>query len=191
MAILITGGAGFIGSNFIHAWFGATDEPVVNLDRLTYAGNMQNLAGLPPRASHCFVHGDIGDRALVDGLLAEERQLNRYVDAISDLAGGEVLIAPSTSPQPLLLPPMLSGPEGQPLAEPLQPLLQRAAATVAARAAASSDMSVIQPLDTLSAASSDASVWDAADDVPVPNLPWLARHQGARGRRSRAGAISA
>ena len=72
---------------------------------------------------------DSDNRSLVDGLLAEERQLNRYVDAISDLAGGEVLIAPSTSPQPLLLPPMLSGPEGQPLAEPLQPLLQRAAAT--------------------------------------------------------------
>jgi dTDP-glucose 4,6-dehydratase len=70
MAILITGGAGFIGSNFIHGWCGASDETVVNLDRLTYAGNMQNLAGLPLRASHCFVHGDIGDRLLVDGLLA-------------------------------------------------------------------------------------------------------------------------
>ncbi len=72
---------------------------------------------------------DSDNRSLVEGLLAEERQLNRYVDAISDLAGGEVLIAPSTSPQPLLLPPMLSGPDGQPLAEPLEPLLQRAAAT--------------------------------------------------------------
>lgn len=70
MAILITGGAGFIGSNFIHAWFGASDEPVVNLDKLTYAGNMQNLAGLPSSASHRFVHGDIGDRALLDGLMA-------------------------------------------------------------------------------------------------------------------------
>ena len=72
---------------------------------------------------------DSDNRSLVEGLLAEERQLNRYVDAISDLAGGEVLIAPSTTPQPLLLPPMLSGPNGQPLAEPLEPLLQRAAAT--------------------------------------------------------------
>ena len=70
MAILITGGASFIGSNFIHAWFGASDEPIINLDRLTYAGNMQNLAGLPSSASQRFVHGDIGDRALVDGLLA-------------------------------------------------------------------------------------------------------------------------
>ena len=74
---------------------------------------------------------DSDNRSLVEGLLAEERQLNRYVDAISDLAGGEVLIAPSTTPQPLLLPPMLSGPNGQPLAEPLEPLLQRAAATAA------------------------------------------------------------
>ncbi|MCX5949199.1 MAG: HAMP domain-containing sensor histidine kinase [Cyanobacteria bacterium] len=74
---------------------------------------------------------DNDNRSLVEGLLAEERQLNRYVDAISDLAGGEVLIAPVSSPQPLLLPPMLSGPEGQPLAEPLEPLLQRAAATAA------------------------------------------------------------
>ncbi|MFZ0407900.1 MAG: HAMP domain-containing sensor histidine kinase [Cyanobium sp.] len=74
---------------------------------------------------------DRDNRSLVDGLLAEERQLNRYVDAISDLAGGEVLIAPVANPQPLLLPPMLSGPEGQPLAESLEPLLQRAAATAA------------------------------------------------------------
>ena len=74
---------------------------------------------------------DSDNRSLVEGLLAEERQLNRYVDAISDLAGGEVLIGPSSSPQPLLLPPMLTGPGGQPLAEPLEPLLQRAAATAA------------------------------------------------------------
>lgn len=70
MAILITGGAGFIGSNLVHAWFASTDEPVVNLDKLTYAGNMRNLAGLPRHAAHRFVHGDIGDRHLVDELLA-------------------------------------------------------------------------------------------------------------------------
>jgi dTDP-glucose 4,6-dehydratase len=46
----------FHRSNFIHAWFGATDEPVINVDRLTYAGNMQNLAGLPLSASQRFVH---------------------------------------------------------------------------------------------------------------------------------------
>ena len=72
---------------------------------------------------------DSDAQALVDGLLAEERQLNRYVDAISDLARADALLPPGGSPQPLLLPPLLSGPDGQPLAEPVQPLLQRAAAT--------------------------------------------------------------
>jgi hypothetical protein len=70
-------------------------------------------------------------RSLVEGLLAEERQLNRYVDAISDLARPDPLLPPSPRPQPLLLPPLLNGPEDQPLAEPLAPLLERAAATAA------------------------------------------------------------
>jgi dTDP-glucose 4,6-dehydratase len=69
MAILVTGGAGFIGSNFTHDWFAAGDEPVVNLDKLTYAGNPQNLADLPKTAAHTFVHGDIADRELVAELL--------------------------------------------------------------------------------------------------------------------------
>jgi dTDP-glucose 4,6-dehydratase len=69
MAILITGGAGFIGSNFIQDWFAAGDEPVVNLDKLTYAGNPQNLTNLPKGAAHTFVHGDIADRELVAELL--------------------------------------------------------------------------------------------------------------------------
>ena len=68
--ILVTGGAGFIGSNFVLDWLAAGDEPVVNLDALTYAGNLANLQGLQGDARHLFVHGDIGDRALVDGLLA-------------------------------------------------------------------------------------------------------------------------
>jgi hypothetical protein len=72
---------------------------------------------------------DSDNRSLVEGLLAEERQLQRYVDAISDLARPDALIAAAPDPQPLLLPPLLSGPEGQPLAEPLSPLIQRAAAT--------------------------------------------------------------
>jgi signal transduction histidine kinase len=72
---------------------------------------------------------DSDNRSLVEGLLAEERQLQRYVDAISDLARPDALIAAAPDPQPLLLPPMLSGPGGQPLAEPLAPLIQRAAAT--------------------------------------------------------------
>ena len=74
---------------------------------------------------------DSDNRILVEGLLAEERQLQRYVDAISDLARPDALIAAAPDPQPLLLPPLLSGPGGQPLAEPLTPLLQRAAATAA------------------------------------------------------------
>ena len=70
MTILVTGGAGFIGSNFVLDWFQTSSEPVVNLDALTYAGNRANLAALQGEARHTFVHGDIGDRALVDSLLA-------------------------------------------------------------------------------------------------------------------------
>ena len=73
MTILITGGAGFIGSNFVLDWLAAHDETVVNLDALTYAGNLQNLASLKGNAGHVFVRGDIADRALLDSLLAEHR----------------------------------------------------------------------------------------------------------------------
>ncbi len=66
--IIATGCAGFIGSNFIHEWLATTDEPVVILDKLTYAGNLKNLANLN-RKSHIFVQGDIGDRSLVGHLL--------------------------------------------------------------------------------------------------------------------------
>ncbi len=71
--ILVTGGAGFIGSNFVLDWIGATGEAVLNLDKLTYAGNLANLAGLAGDERHRFVRGDIGDRALLDRLLAEHR----------------------------------------------------------------------------------------------------------------------
>ncbi|WP_343622046.1 dTDP-glucose 4,6-dehydratase [Roseateles puraquae] len=73
MTILVTGGAGFIGSNFVLDWLRQSDEPVVNLDALTYAGNLENLAALQGDARHVFVKSDIGDRALVDRLLAEHR----------------------------------------------------------------------------------------------------------------------
>ena len=73
MAILVTGGAGFIGSNFVLDWLALRDEPVLNLDALTYAGNLRNLATLAGDARHRFVQGDIGDRALLDRLLAEHR----------------------------------------------------------------------------------------------------------------------
>jgi len=69
MSILVTGGAGFIGSNFILDWFTQSDEPLVNLDKLTYAGNPANLAGLEGNPAHTFAHGDIGDRDLVRQLL--------------------------------------------------------------------------------------------------------------------------
>lgn len=71
MAILVTGGAGFIGSNFVLDWLAQSDEPIVNLDKLTYAGNLDNLAGLEADARHIFVKGDIGDRKLVAKLLSE------------------------------------------------------------------------------------------------------------------------
>ena len=71
--ILVTGAAGFIGANFVLDWLAQIDEPVVNLDKLTYAGNLQSLESLQGDARHVFVHGDIGDRALVDALLAEHR----------------------------------------------------------------------------------------------------------------------
>ena len=69
MTILVTGGAGFIGSNFVHHCLGQSDETVVNLDVLTYAGNLGNLARWAGDPRHVFVKGDIGDRALVDQLL--------------------------------------------------------------------------------------------------------------------------
>lgn len=73
MTILVTGGAGFIGSNFVLDWVEQVGEPVVNLDALTYAGNLHNLDSLQGHARHVFVRGDICDRALVDRLLAEYR----------------------------------------------------------------------------------------------------------------------
>ncbi len=71
--ILVTGGAGFIGSNFVLDWLAQSDEPVLNLDKLTYAGNRRNLTSLDGDARHVFVRGDIGDTGLVARLLAEHR----------------------------------------------------------------------------------------------------------------------
>ena len=71
--ILVTGGAGFIGSNFVLDWLANSDEAVVNLDALTYAGNIENLASLEGAGGHVFVRGDICDRELVDSLLARHR----------------------------------------------------------------------------------------------------------------------
>jgi NAD(P)-dependent dehydrogenase (short-subunit alcohol dehydrogenase family) len=71
MTILVTGAAGFIGSNFVLDWLAQSDEQVINLDNLTYAGNLENLASLDGDARHLFVKGDIGDFELVTKLLAE------------------------------------------------------------------------------------------------------------------------
>jgi dTDP-glucose 4,6-dehydratase len=69
--IIVTGGAGFIGSNFVLDWLAQGGEPVVNLDALTYAGNLQNLASLQGNPQHVFRQGDICDEKLFTGLLAE------------------------------------------------------------------------------------------------------------------------
>jgi dTDP-glucose 4,6-dehydratase len=71
--ILVTGGAGFIGSNFVLDWIANEDEPVVNLDKLTYAGNVANLAALAGDARHVFVKGDIADAALLATLFAQHK----------------------------------------------------------------------------------------------------------------------
>ncbi|AEC21729.1 dTDP-glucose 4,6-dehydratase [Pusillimonas sp. T7-7] len=73
MSILVTGGAGFIGSNFVLDWLRQSDEPVVNLDQLTYAGNLDNLASLKNDARHVFVHGNIGDATLTNSLLVQHQ----------------------------------------------------------------------------------------------------------------------
>ena len=73
MTILVTGGAGFIGSNFVHDWLAGSDEPVVTLDALTYAGNPGNLRALASDQRHSFVHGSIGDAELVGRLLRQHQ----------------------------------------------------------------------------------------------------------------------
>lgn len=73
MTILVTGAAGFIGGNFVLDWLAQSDETVVNLDKLTYAGNLDTLKSLHGDARHVFVQGDIGDRELVSRLLAEHQ----------------------------------------------------------------------------------------------------------------------
>src|ERR1700682_4206567 len=73
--ILVPGGAGFIGANFVLDWLDFSDEPVLNLDKLTYAGNLGTLPSLKRDARHIFVRGDIGDRELVPRCLSAHRPL--------------------------------------------------------------------------------------------------------------------
>ncbi|MRT20037.1 dTDP-glucose 4,6-dehydratase [Comamonas sp. CAH-2] len=71
--IFVTGGAGFIGANFVLDWLATTGEPVVNIDKLTYAGNLENLASVRDDARHTFVQADIGDSAVIAQLLAQHQ----------------------------------------------------------------------------------------------------------------------
>jgi dTDP-glucose 4,6-dehydratase len=71
--VLVTGGAGFIGSNFVLEWITDIGSPIINLDKLTYAGNRNNLAGIEQEHRHTFIQGDICDAELVKSLLAEHR----------------------------------------------------------------------------------------------------------------------
>ncbi len=71
--ILVTGGAGFIGANFVLDWLAGSDEPILNLDKLTYAGNLGNLSEVAANPRHVFARGDIGDRDLVRRLLSQHR----------------------------------------------------------------------------------------------------------------------
>lgn len=73
MTILVTGGAGFIGSNFILDWLDLSNELIINLDKLTYAGNIDNLSSVEADTRHIFVKGDIGDIELVQSLLTEHQ----------------------------------------------------------------------------------------------------------------------
>lgn len=94
-SLLVTGGAGFIGSNFIHSYLAANPGcRVVNLDILTYAGNLENLAAVAGDPRYRFVKGDIGDAALVAGLLAEER-----IDAVVHFAAESHVDRSITGPE--------------------------------------------------------------------------------------------
>lgn len=98
MNLLVTGGAGFIGSNFIHHWLATHPEgQLVNLDLLSYAGNPDNLADLQGDARHHFVQGDIGNEALVSGLLEEYR-----IEAIVNFAAESHVDRSIDSPLPFI-----------------------------------------------------------------------------------------
>jgi dTDP-glucose 4,6-dehydratase len=100
--ILVTGGAGFIGANFVHDWLATQAGPVVNLDKLTYAGNRDNLATVEHDERHLFVRGDICDTALVRSLLAQhqpraivsfaaESHVDRSIEAPADFVRTNVV----------------------------------------------------------------------------------------------------
>ncbi|MGA1589995.1 MAG: GDP-mannose 4,6-dehydratase, partial [Methylophilaceae bacterium] len=73
MSILVTGAAGFIGSNFVLNWLARNNEKVIALDKLTYAGNLENLKSVESNTNYVFVHGDIGDSKLVSKIIQEHQ----------------------------------------------------------------------------------------------------------------------
>src|SRR5437660_5363139 len=95
--MLVTGGAGFIGSVFVRLAIGETDLQVVNLDKLTYAGNLENLATVDGNSRYRFVQGDICDAELIDALMAEERP-----DAIVHFAAESHVDRSILSPEPVV-----------------------------------------------------------------------------------------
>src|SRR5690242_15895630 len=97
MKILVTGGAGFIGSAFVRMLIGETDHRVVNLDKLTYAGNLENLAPIAENPRYRFVQGDICDGPLVDSLVSGERP-----DAIVHFAAESHVDRSILSPEPVI-----------------------------------------------------------------------------------------
>ena len=97
MNILVTGGAGFIGSAFVRMMVQETDGCVVNLDKLTYAGNLENLASVEDRHRYRLVHGDICDARLVGSLVAEQKP-----DAVVHFAAESHVDRSILSPQPVV-----------------------------------------------------------------------------------------
>src|SRR5262245_53227892 len=97
MKILVTGGAGFIGSAFVRMLIGETDHRVTNLDKLTYAGNLEHLIGIENSPRYRFVHGDICDERLVDSLYAEDKP-----DAVVHFAAESHVDRSILSPEPVI-----------------------------------------------------------------------------------------
>ena len=116
--IIVTGGAGFIGSNFVLDWLSQSDEPVMNLDLLTYAGNLENLSSLQNDRRHIFVKGNIGDEKLIVDLFktykfravinfAAESHVDRSIHQAGNFIDYLRGLPPNTTPPTLKPPPIV------------------------------------------------------------------------------------